>query len=665
MVVTRSVAISTKERAMTGPTGGGETVDVHDADADGADSTELDWAHRFDIVARRHLPILQYALDAVAWIVSIPFATVARYDFELREVRPGGIALAVLIAVTLQLVIGFSLGLYRRRYHYGSFDEARMVAYSVAGTAAVSLVIARAFGGTLIPRSVPVVSAFLALVIASVVRYMVRIFEDRKLRPAVDRSEPVVVFGAGNAGAQITRTMLRSPASPYRPVALLDDDHRRAHLRLNGLRVEGTRRDLLRVAERHGARAVLIAIPTASGELLREITTPLVEGGLHVLVLPPVDELLGKVRLSDIRPVTIVDLLGRHPADIDVASISGYVRGRRVLVTGAGGSIGSELCRQLRQYEPAVLVMLDRDESGLHGTQLTLEGRALLDSPTLALADIRDRDRVFQVFDEHRPEVVFHAAALKHLTLLEHNPVEAWKTNVVGTRNVLEAAEAMGVAQLVNISTDKAADPASVLGFSKRICERLTADVAATTGLNFVSVRFGNVLGSKGSMLGTFEQQITAGGPVTVTDAEVSRYFMTVEEAVALTIQAGALGDPGQVLVLDMGASVRIFDIAKRLIEQAERPIEIVITGLRPGEKLHEVLLGSDEEDHRPHHPLISHVDVPPLDYEQVRAACSVNGRLVLSPTTLEAAASWGLGTPAHGGARPWRRMSPDDPGWS
>ena len=318
-------------------------------------------------------------------------------------------------------------------------------------------------------------------------------------------------------------------------------------------------------------------------------------------------------------------------------------------MTGAGGSIGAELCRQLQSFEPRTLVMLDRDESGLHATQLELEGRALLDSPSLVLADIRDRERVFQAFQQHRPEVVFHAAALKHLPLLEFNPSEAWKTNVVGTHHVLEAAEAAGVARLVNLSSDKAADPASVLGFVKRICERLTAEVADRAGLPYVSVRFGNVLGSKGSMLGVFERQIRDGGPITVTHPDVTRYFMTPAEAIALTIQAGAIGRPGEVLVLDMGEPVRIAEVATRLAEQSSSNVSIVYTGLRPGEKMHEVLLGAGEVDVRPTHPLISQVPVPPLRFDDARAACSVDGRLVLSAASIEVAAEFGLGEAADG----------------
>jgi FlaA1/EpsC-like NDP-sugar epimerase len=289
-----------------------------------------------------------------------------------------------------------------------------------------------------------------------------------------------------------------------------------------------------------------------------------------------------------------------------------------VLVTGAGGSIGSELCNQLVRFAPAALVMLDRDESALHGLQLRLEGRAMLDDRNLVVADVRDAERMEQVFAEHRPEVVFHAAALKHLPLLEMHPGEAVKTNIWGTQHVLQAASQAGVDRFVNISTDKAADPISVLGYSKRIAEKLTAGTASSTSGTYLSVRFGNVLGSRGSVLTAFHAQIEAGGPITVTDADVTRYFMTVQEAVQLVIQAGAVGRDGEALVLDMGEPVRIADVARRLAAEAPRPVEIVYTGLRPGEKLHEVLLGADEADDRPAHPLISHVGVPPLRVDQL-----------------------------------------------
>lgn len=603
-------------------------------------------AHGIEAGLRRWFPALQIAVDTSAWSVAILSATLLRYDGEWDKINVvGSVAMAALAAM-LQALVGSVAGLYRRRYHYGSFDEVRVLAGVIALVAFVLFWVALAQGGSWVPRSVPVLAGFLALVFAAAVRFVARLVEEGSRRSLKIDVQPIVVYGAGEAATQIVRMLRRSTDNPYLPVAVVDDDPRKAGLRVSGIKVHGLGADAVRVADRVGASTVLVAIPSVRGARLDEITRPIVDAGLSVLVLPSIGELLGGLSPGDIRPLTVADLLGRRPADIDPASIADYVTGRRVLVTGAGGSIGSELCRQLDRFAPASLVLLDRDESGLHATQLSLDGRGLLDSPSLVVADIRDRDRLFGVFEQHRPQVVFHAAALKHLPLLEMHPVEAWKTNVVGTRSLLEVAEATDVDVFVNISTDKAADPTSVLGYTKRIGERLTADAAKETGHRYVSVRFGNVLGSRGSVLTAFERQIAAGGPVMVTDREVTRYFMLVEEAVALTIQAGAYGEPGEVLVLDMGSPVRIYDVAKRLIDQAGRPVRITYTGLRPGEKLHEVLLGSGETDVRPSHPLVSQVPVPPLAFEDVRAVCSADGRLSICTDTLALAATWGTEHP-------------------
>ena len=310
-------------------------------------------------------------------------------------------------------------------------------------------------------------------------------------------------------------------------------------------------------------------------------------------------------------------LLGRDPVETQVDT--SYITGKRILVTGAGGSIGSELCRQLHQLNPGALVMLDRDESALHEVQLSIQGRALLDDPNVVLADIRDEGWIREVFQEHQPEIVFHAAALKHQPLLERYPAEAVKTNIMGTMTVLDAAESSGVDVLVNVSTDKAADPSCVLGSSKRVTERLTAAYAPH---RFLSVRFGNVLGSRGSVLTTFAAQIAAGGPVTVTHPQMTRYFMTVQEAVRLVIGAGAIGDPGQVLVLDMGEPVRIVDLVRRM---AQWDISIVYTGIRPGESLEESPLGVKELGWK-RHPAITQVDVPPLHPSEIRFPLDLSG---------------------------------------
>jgi len=436
----------------------------------------------------------------------------------------------------------------------------------------------------------------------------------RRLRVWVVRSRrarhrmPVIILGAGEGAGRVVRAMLSSPVSNYRPVALLDDDPSKRGLRLMGVRVMGTFADVDRVVRQLRAEAVVVAIPSASAELLGRLHRAAQQAQVQTLLLPPVQQLVGTGSTAELRKYTDEDVLRRRMVTIDMEAVSRLIAGRRVLVTGAGGSIGSELSRQIAQLGPQALVLLDRDDSLLHALQ-----GSLADEPAVfpVLADVRDTERLDEVFSVYRPEVVFHAAALKHVPALESAPDEGWKTNVLGTRNVLVAAEAHGVERFVNISTDKAADPVNVLGRTKRLAEQLTAAVAARTGHGYVSVRFGNVIGSRGSVMETFETQIGAGGPVTVTHPEVTRFFMAVREAVRLTLQAATMGAPGEVLVLDMGTPVKIADVARQLIEQSGKNIEIRYTGLRPGEKLHEVLLSLGEVGTRPHHPLIDHVQVP------------------------------------------------------
>ena len=457
--------------------------------------------------------------------------------------------------------------------------------------------------------------ALLAMLGARYVLFAVRQRARRSAAAAVD----VIVFGAGEAGSILVRRLKREPHSAYRPVAILDDDPAKRRLRIQGLQVLGDRTRMAEAAASTGAKVLVIAIARASGTAIRDLTAQAESYGLTPKIVPSVTELLtGGARIEGVRDPRISDLLGRQPAQTDVAAVAGHFAGKRILVTGAGGSIGAELCRQLDRFGPAQLLMLDRDESALHAIQLALHGRALLDTDETILADIRDPYRVTEVFEQFRPQIVFHAAALKHLPLLERYPAEAVKSNVFGTRNVLEAAAACGAESFVNISTDKAANPVSVLGYSKRVAERLTAHMAGHAAGCYLSVRFGNVLGSRGSVLTALSAQVASGGPITVTHPEVSRYFMTVDEAVQLVLQAAVIGASGEVLVLDMGEPVRIADIARRLAGGAAGAVDIVFTGLRPGEKLHEELLGRGEADDRPHHPLIRHSPVRPLSPDRV-----------------------------------------------
>jgi FlaA1/EpsC-like NDP-sugar epimerase len=556
--------------------------------------------------------------DVLAWAGSLVLATVFRYDGALHRIDVAGMIIICVVASGLQLALGSLVKLYQGGYRTASFDEAAVIAACglIIGTSV--LLVDLAVPTRLVPLSVPFGGTMAAVLAMVTTRGVIRGLREGTARPR--SGARTLVFGAGDGGQQLIRSMLTDAASPYLPVGLIDDDPGKRHLRISGVRVLGTRHHLAEVARHHDASILVVAVPSGQAELYRDVAREARQCGLEVKVLPELAELLAPSHISirDVRDIDVTDLLGRNQIDTDIQAIAGYLESKRVLVTGAGGSIGAELCRQITKFDPAELMMLDRDESALHGVQLSISGRALLDTGEVILADIRDRDRIVSLFAERRPDVVFHAAALKHLPMLEQYPEEGYKTNVLGTIHVLEAAAKAGVERFVNISTDKAADATSVLGRSKRLAERLTAHFARSASGSFLSVRFGNVLGSRGSVLTAFARQVADGGPVTVTHPEVTRYFMTIPEAVQLVIQAAAIGRGGEVLVLDMGEPVRIVDVARQLIEVAGADVEIVFTGMRPGEKLHEQLFGTGERDERPFHPLISHVDIPPLAVAEV-----------------------------------------------
>jgi FlaA1/EpsC-like NDP-sugar epimerase len=565
--------------------------------------------------------VIEAGYDAIVWTGGL-FVAVralgALSDGYLTRISFwfGSAAVCVLVAGC-----GLAAGLYRRRYLRGSREEVEAVllaclltACCLAAAGLAFLTHRRAVLETVIGGAAVAVVAMLG---ARYVAFAARL----RLRPAAATAVKIIVFGAGDAGTQLIHRLATQGGAAYRPVALLDDDPAKRRLRIQGVPVLGGRGQLAEAAASTGAGVLVIAIAGGSGKIIHDLTEAAERCGLAPKVIPSVTELLtGRAQIEGVRDPRISDLLGRRAVTTDVDSVREHIAGKRVLVTGAGGSIGAELCRQLHQFGPAQLIMLDRDESALHAIQLALHGRALLDSEETVLADIRDEHRVREVFRRFCPEVVFHAAALKHLPLLEGCPAEALKTNVWGTLTVLQAAADHGVQSFINISTDKAANPVSVLGYSKRITERLTAHMSAQTGSTYLSVRFGNVLGSRGSVLTALSAQVAAGGPITVTDPDVSRYFMLADEAVHLVLQAAVIGRGGEVLVLDMGEPVRIADIARRLAASTGRDLEVVFTGLRPGEKLTEECLGQGETDHRPRHPLICQVPVPALDPSEVTA---------------------------------------------
>jgi FlaA1/EpsC-like NDP-sugar epimerase len=572
---------------------------------------------------RPHRPAILAGFDFLCWVAS--FCLLARLQVAVQDLTAAGFAAAFAVGIACgvtHLLVGWTMRLHQGRAQLGTFDDALLVVTVVGIVSALevigNVVFRHALNGSLV-----VTGPILAFALMIWARGLFRVIHEQGVGGRSVRTRiPVVIAGAGEGGRQLVISMLREPHGEWRPVALVDDDPLKRHRRIRGVPVLGATSELASVAERVGATIAIVAIPTASSETIRELSRHANQAGLDLKVVPGTRDLLNptQVAVADVRDVNVTDLLGRHLIDTDVSSIAGYLTNKRVLVTGAGGSIGSELCRQIATFGPSELIMLDRDESALHAVELSLYGRAMLDTDDIVLGDIRDSQFVVNLFERRRPHVVFHAAALKHLPLLEGAPGEAVKTNIWGTLTILEAAAATGVERFVNISTDKAANPCSVLGYSKRLAEGLTASVAREADGTYLSVRFGNVLGSRGSVLTAFTAQIAEGGPVTVTDPRVTRYFMTIEESVQLVIQAAAIGRDGEALILDMGEPVSIDSVARQLIELSGRSIDIEYTGLRAGEKMHEDLLGDGEHDVRPIHTLISHTPVPAFDPFDARA---------------------------------------------
>jgi FlaA1/EpsC-like NDP-sugar epimerase len=541
------------------------------------------------------------------------------------------------IACLIHLLVNHFCGLYGHVWRHASVHEARRVvlAGAVGGAAVIlaSMLVGLPGGQRALPMSVVTSGAVLTLLGTGTIRFRSRLFTTPE-RPELAAPTRVLIVGAGDAGSMLLKDLLRAPARGLRPVGLVDDDRRKVGRRLHGVPVLGTLAAIPRLAIRHDVNLVLLAIPSATSELVQELAARCEQAHVTLKVLPSVHEIIGgKVSARDIRDLRIEDLLGRKQVDTDLEAVADMLRGRRVLVTGAGGSIGSEIVRQVAGFGPSMLVLLDHDETHLHDAAMSLDefvdelhqaGGGGSEDPAAAgggpevetvLADIRDRERVFSVFVRFRPQIVFHAAAHKHVPVLELHPEEALATNVMGTANLADAAVATGAERFVLISTDKAINPRSVMGASKWFAEQVVRSLQGRDSV-LCAVRFGNVLGSRGSVIPTFFRQIARGGPVTVTDPNMTRYFMSVQEAVQLVLQAAALSVGGEVFTLDMGEPVRILDVAERLIRLSGRipgrDVRIVIVGPRPGEKLVEDIVAPDEVPLPSGHPAIV-VSRPPV----------------------------------------------------
>jgi FlaA1/EpsC-like NDP-sugar epimerase len=522
--------------------------------------------------------------------------------------------------IYLPLIVGIHLaanhlfGLYGQMWRYASVLEARRVV--LAGLTAGGFIVAAVALPTRylrpLPLAVPVFGALLSLIGFGAVRFQSRLFAFRRREFIGDRVR-VLVVGAGDAGAMVLKDILENPSVGLHAVGVVDDDRRKIGRALYEVRVMGTHGDIPALVERLEVDQVLLAIPSASSDLIQEVAALSEQAGVTLRVLPSVRDIVGgRITARDIRDLRIEDLLGRQQVETDLEAVGAIIAGRRVLVTGAGGSIGTEIVRQVIGFSPAEMILLDHDETHLHDAVVGLSGDVPVQT---VLADVRDRDRVFDAFIRYRPELVFHAAAHKHVPILEAYPEEAVQTNVLGTAHVVDAAVATGVQRFVLISTDKAVRPVSVMGASKWFAEQIVRS-AQGRGCVFCAVRFGNVVGSRGSVIPTFLQQIERGGPVTVTDPDMARFFMSIQEAVQLVLQATALSEGGEVLTLEMGMPVNIMDLARRIIRLSGRvpgrDVKIEIVGQRPGEKLVEDIVDPDEEPVPTAYPGIA-VSRPPV----------------------------------------------------
>lgn len=542
-------------------------------------------------------------LDALIIAAAVTLAYFLRFDFQVR--RPYFELLPYVAAAHIMLnFFAFKWAkIYRRVWQYASIGEL----VSLVKATTLSEITFYVFQMTVqfykpelvVPRSIYLLAWLLVTVGVGASRLSWRMFRDSYLKIQPHHRQTMII-GAGKAGALIAKELKHTPTSELYPVAFIDDDQAKLGLEIMGLPVVGGRDRIIEAAEQLHIKKIIIAMPSASKAEIAKLIDICKQTKAKIKILPRVSDLIsGKISVNMIREVSLEDLLGRDPVQVDLAGIANYVTGQVVLVTGAGGSIGSELCRQVVPFNPKHLLLLGHGENSIYDVELEL----LKLFPALKLqtiiADIQDRARISEIFDNYRPSVVFHAAAHKHVPLMERDPSEAVKNNIFGTRNLAECAHEFKASRFVMVSTDKAVNPTSVMGATKRAAEMIVQGMDRSSSTKFVAVRFGNVLGSRGSVVPLFKRQIQEGGPITITHPEMVRYFMTIPEAVQLVIQAGALANGGEVFILDMGKPVKIADLAKDLIRlsglRVGEDINIIYTGIRPGEKLFEEILTSEE----------------------------------------------------------------------
>ena len=607
--------------------------------------------------------LLQLLTDAAIIAVSWVLAFELRFDNGLPVYYDTLLRRTILLVVAIKLSVFLAFGFHRRWWRYVSVRDMWSAARGVVVASIVAYVtvyFVSPVHNVRLPRSVAAMDLLITLTLVAGARLAARTLIERPKFGMVARGKEVIVVGAGDAGRLIVQEMQRSRMLSYTPIGFVDDDPRKRKTRILGVRVLGGMDELPRIVREHKPDELLIAIPSASGEIRRRVVEAAQIEDVPVKTLPGLYELIsGDIGLAgQIRPVQVEDVLGREQVEVDFKQVASYLEGHTVLVTGAGGSIGSELCRQIARVAPARLILVDNAETPLFEIERELVDERDFTAAVPKLVDVQDgRAMRREVFEKYRPTIVFHAAAYKHVPLMNTHPLASVRNNVIATKVVSELAAEFEVERFVLISTDKAVRPQTVMGQSKAICEWIVEALGHRRDVptRFVAVRFGNVLNSSGSVIPTFRKQIAKGGPVTVTHPEMTRYFMTIPEAVSLVVQAGAIGGRGQIFVLDMGEPVKIVDLACNMIrlsgkkpllpnepETGPRDIAVRFVGSRPGEKLHEALWGEDEAVGETAHPKIMRLSRPPIDEAWLHEQLEELARLADEGDTLEVVAKLG-----------------------
>lgn len=556
-------------------------------------------------------------IDAIILAVMPVVALLLRFEGEIPAAQFDTIRTCLPWMVVLSLAVFYFYGMYHRMWHYARMRDLIAIVGAVTLSQASVFILTVLFS-IAIPRSVMIITWLLDLGAIGASRLMFKINLDLVTESKGGR-ENLLIVGAGDAGAMLARELEQNDAATISIVGFVDDDEKKQKGRLAGFPILGTIRDLPAVVRRHKVDTIVIAIPSADGDAIRQIDRQCRKTGANVRIMPGIYEMIsGEAGMGELREIRLEDLLRRDPIQLDFDQITGYIAGKTVLITGAGGSIGSELSRQISRVGAKEIILLGRGENSIYEIHQELRRKFPDQTYHTVIANITDRDRMERIFKRFQPQVVFHAAAHKHVPLMEIQPEEAVKNNVFGTKNVAELADENQAEIFVLISTDKAVNPTSVMGATKRTAELVLQEINQHSKTKFVTVRFGNVLGSRGSVVPLFEKQIAAGGPVTVTHKEMTRFFMTIPEAVQLVLQAGSQAEGGEVFLFDMGKPVKINDMAEDLIRlhglTPGRDIKIVYTGLRPGEKLYEELLTSEEGTTSTKHRKIFKARIQPLD---------------------------------------------------